>query len=389
MGSFSHCFFAGYPLFAVKNDYVLQVLQLIFHPNDYIEEKRKFKSRSRLVWGDAYENMEGDFLFTGYRQQAKACRERLEIFGMSSKVAKSDFLTAKKLARDELHYEFDIGKIRYEDYLKEIADIIERGDVSYDKLHVSFRESLIADELSIYGQSLAAYIYAVLSTVRDDSIIEYDLSDVIYGGWVKSVSDFDAVPEKIIVLAEGKTDVEFISKSIEIYCPWVSDYYHFIDFDEFKIETNASALVKLITTFAAANVKHPIIALFDNDTTGLMEMKKLKGLSLPDNIRVLKYPDIKLARRYPAQGPGRIQRTNVNGLACGIEMYLGQDVLTKDDGLIPVRWSSFNERERKYQGEISDKKYVQEAFRQKMNDGFPPLWDEMRVLLNVIFTAFK
>lgn len=37
---------------------------------------------------------------------------------------------------------------------------------------------------------------------------------------------------------------------------------------------------------------------------------------------------------------------NINGFACGIEMYLGNDVLTKDGVAIPVQWKAFNEKEK-------------------------------------------
>jgi 5S rRNA maturation endonuclease (ribonuclease M5) len=225
--------------------------------------------------------------------------------------------------------------------------------------------------------------------LSDNDFIEYDLTDVIDGGWV----DEDQVKlvdyEKIIILTEGKSDVEFISKSIEKLYPHLKDYYHFIDFDEYKIESNASALVKLITSFAAANVKHPIIALFDNDTAGIKEMKKLTSKIVPTNIKFLKYPDITIAKKYPTVGPTGKKNMNINGLACSIEMYFGVDVLTKNNELIPIQWKGFDEKERKYQGEIGDKIYVQNSFRQKLSREVVSDIVELNELLNEIFNAFK
>lgn len=243
--------------------------------------------------------------------------------------------------------------------------------------------------MGIYGQSTDCHLYSILSVLPENAIVEYDLTDVISGGWVdislaKSV-DF----EKIIILTEGKTDVEFISKSIEKLFPHLKDYYHFIDFDEYKVESSASALVKLITAFAAANVKHPIIALFDNDTAGLKEMKKLASKTLPQNIRILKYPDIALAKKYPTVGPTGKKKMNVNGYACSIEMYFGVDVLTRDNELIPIQWKGFEDKEKKYQGEIADKNYVQESFRKKLQQTTMTESKEITELLNGIFNAYK
>ncbi len=80
---------------------------------------------------------------------------------------------------------------------------------------------------------------------------------------------------------------------------------------------------------------------------------------------------------------------NVNGLACSIEMYFGADVLTKDCELIPIRWKGFDEKEKKYQGEIDDKKYVQETFKSKLKKTEVTEIKELNELLKEIFYAFK
>lgn len=183
--------------------------------------------------------------------------------------------------------------------------------------------------------------------------------------------------------------MEFIGASIKKLHPHLFSYFHFIDFDEYKVESNASALVKLVTSFSAVNIAHPIIVLFDNDTTGLMEMKKLMQVQIPSNIKVLKLPDLKLAKRYPTLGPTGVKRMNINGLACGIEMYLGSDVLIEEEAYIAIHWKAFNEKENKYQGEISDKKLVQEKFRKKLKSEGSSNFEEMELILKSIFTAFQ
>ncbi len=388
MGSFSYLTFADYPIFEYKNWYFREIINLIFLQSDFIHEKRKKSTKNKLCWGNVYENEEGYFDFIGFKQTVNVCKQRLEIYGTSMKKAKKNFTLAKKISRDEGYLDFSLSGCSYDNYLSEINNIINTKDKNYNDLYTNFRESLISGDLGIFGQSLECHLFSILSVLSGDSIIEYDLSDVITNGWVKEKEVETIDFEKIIILTEGKTDVEFISKSIEALYPHLKDYYHFIDFEDYKIEHSASALVKMVLALAASNVKHPIIALFDNDTAGIKEMTKLITRKLPSNFRVLKYPNIEFAKKYPTLGPTGKKTMNVNCTACGIEMYLGKDSLTKNNMLIPIQWTSFEKGENKYQGEVSEKNYVQDLFRENIKKGELSQLQEMDILLHEIFYAF-
>jgi hypothetical protein len=88
----------------------------------------------------------------------------------------------------------------------------------------------------------------------------------------------------------------------------------------------------------------------------------------------LRCPPLELAQSYPTLGPptaeaptDRISIADVNGLAGSIELYLGQDVLSlPDNSLRPVQWRSYSEGSKQYQGEITDKKAVQQAYEEKL-----------------------
>jgi hypothetical protein len=389
MGSLSEITFAEYPVFENKNWYYEEIVNFLFQPDDFIIEKRKYSERNKLVWGNAYEKEKGTFEFNGFKQTVKVCKQRLEIYGTSFKRAKYDFNAAKKISRQENLYSFSLSGLTYEQYLTEIKNIIDFKEKTYNQLEINLRDSLISNDLGIYGQTLDSHLYSILNVLPENAIVEYDLTDVISSGWVDIYQAKSVDFEKIIILTEGKTDVEFISKSIEKLFPYLKNYYHFIDFDEYKVESSASALVKLIISFTAAKVKHPIITLFDNDTAGLKEMKKLNSKTLPPNIRILKYPDIALAKKYPTVGPTGKKKMNVNGYACSIEMYFGADVLKRGNELIPIQWKGFDEKEKKYQGEIAEKQFVQEAFRNKLKSELMSELTELNLLLNEIFNAFK
>ncbi|ABQ06620.1 HEPN/Toprim-associated domain-containing protein [Flavobacterium johnsoniae] len=389
MGSISQLTIADYPLFSYKNGYYQEIANLIFLPEDFIKEVRKNSSRNKLVWGEAYKRDKGSYQFKGYQQTVAICKQRLEILGMTIQKAKREFPIAKKIAADDFFYSFPLSKFSFKNYLDEISDIIKKGEVHYDQLYTNFRESLITGELGIYGQTTASHLYSILSCVPQDSVVEYDLTDIMDGGWIKDNVSEDINLEKILVLTEGKTDVEFISGSLQKLYPHLYPYYHFIDFDEYKVESNASALVKLVIALAASNVKHPIIALFDNDTTGIMEMKRLKSISMNSNFKILKFPDLPYAKKYPSIGPTGLKTMNVNSLACGIEMYFGIDTLTKEGKLIPIHWKAYNEKEKKYQGEISEKSYVQDTFRNKLKSNTVSDFSGIDLILTNIFQAFQ
>lgn len=290
MGSISYLTFNDYPIFEYKNTYVEDAVADLFLPQDFVSEERSNSSMNPIVWG---EQDEGTYVFKGFRQTAEVCMQRLEIYGSSYEKARKDFESARMTAGDEELYGYPIHKLTYKRYLEEIAEIINRKERNWEAMYDNLTDSLIAGQLSIMGQSFSLSLYSILSVIPKDSIVEYDLSEVILGGWVDEKKAVNINIEKIIVLTEGKTDVEFISKSLLFLYPHLYPYYHFMNFDDFKVESNASALVKFVTSLAASNIKHPILVMFDNDTTGIMEMKKLLSIPLGENFRILSFPDLK------------------------------------------------------------------------------------------------
>lgn len=167
-----------------------------------------------------------------------------------------------------------------------------------------------------------------------------------------------------------------------------------MDFGELSLNGSASYLVHNVKSFIGSGINNKIIALFDNDTAGLKELKNLKKITIPDNIRIFSYPIIELANNYPTLGPTGKQNMNVNGLACSIEMYLGKDVLkNKSNEYIPIQWKGFDTGMRAYQGEVLEKKLIQKRFEDKLkcqkdNKIILSNWIEMKILLELIMKAW-
>lgn len=391
MGSFSEVRFAGYPAFEYKNSYNKKLVNLIFQPDDFIEELRSNYENIHIDDPELKKMDNPYYTYQGFKQSAKVCRKRLEIYGVSIAKAKANFINAIRHAKEDGDYShLSFKGLTFKKYIEILKKSISSGKKDYKGFHFDSIEELVANNLGFYQQKLVYQLYSILSVLNDEDVIEYDLTYVLNSGWVEEEDVIkDVQYEKIIVLTEGKTDIEFISHSIEKLYPYLSPYYHFINFEEYKMESNASALVKTITSFAAANIKHPIIALFDNDTIGRMEMDTLLSKKLPDNIQVIKLPNIPLAKKYPTIGPTGKKNMNVNGTACGIEMYLGAEALTKEGLFIPIRWKAYNEKLGQYQGEVANKKYVQKKFREIIKRQDFKCQPEMNLLLKELFDSFQ
>lgn len=205
----------------------------------------------------------------------------------------------------------------------------------------------------------------------------------------------------VVVLTEGRTDAEFLRAGVQILYPHLTDLIRFLDYEQ-RPEGGAAALIRMVRAFAAAGIVNRVIAAFDNDTAATDALRALNASQLPDQIRIIQYPNIELARSYPTLGPptmahpsGSSSSANVNGLAGSIELYLGTDSLTQSDGnLYPVQWGSFIPGVGAYQGEVMHKNAIHDAFRAKyaVAQSDPTRvgeqdWEGIRAILDAIRTA--
>lgn len=189
-----------------------------------------------------------------------------------------------------------------------------------------------------------------------------DISDLVDGGYYSAsdplaswsrewISAKEREALHLIVLTEGSTDKFVLESALPILRPELTDYISFMDFAAFKVEGGASFLSSMVRSFAGAGIRDRVVAVFDNDTAGCAAECALSKHPLPENIKVIRYPDIDLARNYPTLGPTGKVAMDVNGSAASIELYLGRDVLAEPSGeLVPVQWKGFDPTMRRYQG---------------------------------------
>ena len=119
----------------------------------------------------------------------------------------------------------------------------------------------------------------------------------------------------------------------------------------------------------------------------------MKNIPVPSNVRIMHLPDLEICCHYPTIGPAGNSIDNINGRACSIEMFLGNDILKRDGEYEPIRWKSYIDKVDAYQGEIVSKSEVLKQFKLKVkrsqNQIISEEWEECDLLLREIFAAFE
>jgi hypothetical protein len=295
---------------------------------------------------------------------------------------------AKKMASKGYSSYDDICSMIKEIDKNNVSDYVVVKSLQYDSFLYWGLSEENADEWTVFRVILEAF--------DDDDPIILDYTALVDGGYCDTIQEEnDFIFEKIIVLTEGSTDSEFISRSLKVLYPHLSKFFYFIDFGIMRLSGGVSFLSHYIKVFAGAKINNNIIGLFDNDSAALDELINLQGICFPNNIRIIKLPEIEIANNYPTLGPTQNQNINVNGLACSIELFFGKDILQQKDGtLTPIRWTGYKDRIRKYQGEIINKDRLQKKFRQKLNlvENGQQInlsdWKDMMILLENLIHAF-
>jgi hypothetical protein len=369
-----------------------------------------------------------------YRITAALAKDRLHLMGFTFERARAEYESVRAQRIEQLRgyededdepdafWQEEIQRINAFDFDAFVASsrhifnsgldlyaLHEQGDKDplVNRLVTSFDHDY---EWDFYCQDPRSLARVLLELVPADTVVQVDLSALIEAGYCELDDDYVAmalatlrgtysVDAPIIVLTEGVTDFEVLSRSMGLLYPGLRDYYRFLDYAA-RPAGGASHLATAVRTFIAAGIENRIIALFDNDAEGQSQLRMLRRQALPSNVRVFAYPDTELARTYPAHGPTGFALQDVNGGAASIELYFGQDVLRDQAGqLATVHWKGrIDERggPPQYQGEVERKNDLKQRFLEKLarceadrgeiDDG---AWLEMKQILGALFRAFQ
>ena len=232
-------------------------------------------------------------------------------------------------------------------------------------------------------------LFRALADLHEDTdVVVFDFSSAVWNQNVDPDTDFTLRAasnllgsarsvEKIIVLTEGRTDSRVLEQSFARLYPHLVHMFTFFNHAAFNSGGGASELERLARGFAGAGISNRTVVLFDNDTAGFAAAKRLTSSQLPGNFRVVTLPELAFAKTYPTLGPTGAAPADINGKACGIELYCGPHALTGEDGSFsPIQWTGYDRVMKRYQGEPMDKEQIQKRFFQVLAQSSDPINDD-------------
>jgi hypothetical protein len=413
MGSYASLIIKDFDFYSCKS-YIEPELMTLYRESD----------KTIHTWIDEDEEVRHNVKYTNSVRNIKL---RLDIMGFTLKNAEMDFSKHNNTIQtyfdfdDDEFNECDLVDYTFSNWLNAMKnidtsslDIWKLKDGFFKENKKNTIEYHILDEHfnggPIYGFATSDIRYVlrgILELFDDNDECSLDYTDLVDGGYYEETeevckSSLDYLSskslsnQKIIILTEGSSDISVIQRTMKLLYPDLLDYYSFMDFNISNASGSANSLVSYIKVFIGSGINNKIIALFDNDTAAFDAVKVLNKVNIPNNIKVLHYPDLEIAKSYPTLGPGGTLNCDINGLACSIELYLGNDILLGEDNkLTPIQWKGYNQALKKYQGEILNKELLTKRYYQLLDDIENNIvameqhdWDGMNKIFTMIFEAF-
>lgn len=389
MSSYASFYINGQELLHWRNG-LSSLVTSLFTKNDIIRGRGidglKLIKKYNLSYYNDYTEDDVDWEITLVVIDVATLKQRLSIYGYNAQLF-NKFLDAyiEELNVSSNSFSDDKMKRYYENEIKQVNDL-RAGKISLkNRRPYIFFENYAEQRVAIWGM-------VHHEDVKEDDIVVLDISDLVEGGWLddeleNTDSDFlipqdEFIPEIPIILTEGITDIKTLKKALHVIYPKLESNVRFLD-TSFRPETNAAAIVKMIKSFAAAGINNRILAILDNDAAASEAMTNLPR-NLPNNIKVIQYPELDLMTSYPTIGPQGEINMNINGLAGSIEMYMGKDILTGNDGNLElVQWGGYMNRVKKYQGSLINKDAVGSRFKGK-DTADVNKWQDLRYLWDYI-----
>ena len=429
MGSYCELKLGSIHLDSAKNTYNPYLL-FLFQESD---KQVNYTTIGEAGLSGQYGDLDDDtpLRFFIYSCPASVVRDRLELMGYTKITAQRGFYQAREAQRERFEgYIRDWGPGHYTGHLGTVAGVLESLTLEewlsafeeiqtnnykstnwqsddYDTYSPLLKYMLTENAFGFPGYDTLMYLRLIVDLFPNDEELVYDLTELANGGWVNEADDIivmlDAevsatysASRRYIIMTEGSSDTWVIQRSLKLFYPHLYDYFKFLDFEGAKIGGGAGMLANTIKAFAGAGIINRIVALFDNDTAASAAMRTLTLIDIPNNIQVKQYPHLALAECFPTLGPTGLSNADINGLACSIELYLGEDVLKQDAlAFYPVQWRGYDTGIKQYQGEILGKTDILNRFHSKLEacekdhnliENYD--WKGLQLILNVILTAF-
>lgn len=212
---------------------------------------------------------------------------------------------------------------------------------------------------------ISPYSFLQLISLNDSAKnlpVIWDFADHESAGWGKR-ENYVKQPEqsnRFLFVTEGSSDSLILKHGLLLLKPHAADLFDFVDMQEGYPFSGTGNLVNFVKGLISIKVQNNVLILFDNDSEGVASYNKCKAMNVPNNMKILKLPDMKEFERFPTIGTTGNHIANINGCGAAIECYLD----FKSKGI--VRWNNYNHALKTYHGELIEKdKYKKEFLSQK------------------------
>jgi hypothetical protein len=105
----------------------------------------------------------------------------------------------------------------------------------------------------------------------------------------------------LVILTEGSTDSELLSKAVSVPHPHLTDFLRFMDFSG-GAPGGVGYLANLVRSFVGAGIANRVVAITDNETAAHDALNKLKDEGVPEGYRLLHYSDLPMLVSYRRLG---------------------------------------------------------------------------------------
>ena len=300
--------------------------------------------------------------------------ERIELLYFTMNHARRDFEYVSRLAG------LDTDKFTFEQLAESLATVDVRSISAdyadeerfgrffrYCLFHKIGLERIVEDSeyvRNVAGEGMENLsAYTILRLVAQNPVaaglpVTWQFADIEEEGWARRDMLIRAVDQenRFLVVTEGSSDAAIVRHALNLLKPHVADFFDFVDMDKGYPFTGTGNLYNFTKGLIGISVQNNIVILYDNDAEGVFSFNRTVALNVPDNMRILKLPDLPEFRDFKAIGPSGTHRADINGRAAAIECYLdvGPDAV--------VRWNNFHKDLDVYHGELIGKGDVMRTF---------------------------
>ena len=229
---------------------------------------------------------------------------------------------------------------------------------------------------------------SILQLVAENSAaqelnVNWQFADLEEGGWAQRDAFMRPVDQenRFLIVTEGSSDAKIIAHALKLLKPHLADFFDFVDMDEGYPFTGTGNLYNFTKGLISISVQNNVVILYDNDAEGVFSFNRTVKLNVPDNMRILKLPDLPVFQDFDAIGPAGTHRADINGRAAAIECYLDTG-----PGAV-VRWKNHHKELDVYHGELVRKRDVMKAFmaQERVNADYD--FSRIAVVVDTIISA--